>query len=167
MGKVAPGRGRVVWVGRPSIGAYLAIYGIIAIATTVVMDTLEWYFGNTTSWGSTIFPKSFAYNSVVIPYPVEVATTVVILAVYLSSVIHYVILRARSRYELCEDGLYFLLGLVNLESTYIAPMAFSDARLIRTLPLRLAHRGLIIVDTNDNRHFPDDAPSIIPGRSST
>ncbi|MGH2638735.1 MAG: hypothetical protein ACRDF4_05555, partial [Rhabdochlamydiaceae bacterium] len=153
MNKIAPARGNLVWFGRPAIGAYLALYGIVAIIAIVILDTLEWYYGNTTSWGSMIFPRTFAFGSTVIPYPVEIVTTLVILFIYISKVINYALLKARSKYELYVDGLYLNLGLVNLESTYIAPMAFSDARLIRTLPLRLINRGLIIIDTNDSRHF--------------
>ena len=76
-----------------------------------------------------------------------------ILLVYLGEVIHLAVLRARHKYELYEDGLYVDSGIVNLQNTYIAPVAFSDARLIMPLSLRVLGRGKIIVDANDERHF--------------
>ena len=83
----------------------------------------------------------------------EIATTALVLLVYLGEVIHLALLRARHKYELYEDGLYVDSGIVNLQNTFIAPVAFSDARLFMPLSLRLVGRGKIIVDANDERHF--------------
>ena len=55
--------------------------------------------------------------------------------------------------SLYEDGLYVDSGIVNLQNTFVAPMAFSDARLVMPLSLRVVSRANIIVDANDDRHF--------------
>ena len=148
-----PLKANLVWKGRPAVGSLIAIYGLISIIVIVVLVTIEWYVGNYYSIGKQIFPNSITVGSVTIPYPVELATAVIILLVYLGAVVQLLWLRARNSYELYSDGLYVNTGLINLENVYVAPMAFSDARLIRTWVLRLVNKGLIIIDTNDGRHF--------------
>jgi len=143
----------LVWQGRPAVGRILAAYGVIALVAIVFLVTLEWYLGNSSAAGSVIFPSSVSLSGITIPYPVEMATSIIILFLFVLKAIQYGFLRARNRYELYGDGLYINSGIVNLQNTYVAPMAFSDARLIRTWPLRVANRGLLIVDTNDSRHF--------------
>ncbi len=88
-----------------------------------------------------------------IPYPVELASAAIIFLVYLGEVVHLALLRARNKYVLNEDGLYVDSGIFHLQNTFLAPMAFSDARLDLPVSLRILHRGNIIVDANDNRHF--------------
>jgi hypothetical protein len=150
MDNIAP-REKPIWSGRPAIGVYLGVYLLFALIFMGTLVVLELYFG--TSAGSTLLPKSITIGGVSIPYPVEILTGIVILLVYFSSMIHLILLRARNKYELYVDGLTIDRGIINLENIYVAPMAFSDARLIRNWLMRLAGRGLIIVDTNDDRHF--------------
>ncbi len=144
MTKSVPPRESPIWAGRPAIGVYLAIYLLVALIAMVVLDFVEFYIG---------LPKGAAISRVYVPYPIQIITDIVIFLVFLSSSFHLLLLRARSKYELYVDGLNINTGIISLQNTYVAPMAFSDARLIRTLLLRLAGRGLIIVDTNDHRHF--------------
>jgi hypothetical protein len=121
----------------------------VVIALLVVF---EYWFATSTSIGQTIFPVSISAGGD-IPYPVEVITVVIILIVYLAQIIHLALLRARNKYELYEDGLYVDSGIINLENTFLSPMAFSDARLFRNWAMRLVNRGLIVVDANDGRKF--------------
>ena len=55
--------------------------------------------------------------------------------------------------SLYEDGLYVDSGIVNLQNTFISPVAFSDARLNHAIVSSSRKRGKIIVDANDERHF--------------
>jgi len=142
-----PPREKPIWVGRPAIGVYLGIYLLFTIMTIGILVFLEFHFG------STIIPKKVIISGVSVPYPVEITTVFIGLIAYFISVINLLILRAQNKYELYVDGLNIDRGIINLENTYVAPMAFSDARLRRNWLLRLAGRGLIIVDTNDGRHF--------------
>jgi hypothetical protein len=156
-------RGKLVWSGRPSVSIYYAIYGIIALILIAILTFLEFWVTRT-SIGAGIFPRALSFRGIVVPYPVEVATVAVILLVYLAEVVHLAILRASKKYSLYEDGLYIDLGIVNLENTYLSAMAFSDARLFRTVSLRLAKRGNIIVDLNDERHLQlelVDRPAVV------
>jgi hypothetical protein len=90
---------------------------------------------------------------ITIPYPVEIITTILVSLVYLGEVVHLALLRASHKYELFEDGLYVDSGIVNSQNTFVAPMAFSDARLMMPLSLRIIRRANIVVDANDERHF--------------
>jgi hypothetical protein len=146
-------RGTPVWVGRPAVGAYIIIYGVVALVIIVILITIEYLLLKSSSAGRSIFPSATHYGSMTIPYPAEIVTTVVIALILTAKVIQLAILWATNRYELLPDGLYVNRGIVTLENSFLAPMAFSDARLIRTLGLRIAGRGLIIIDANDGRHF--------------
>jgi len=146
MDKISP-REKPIWVGRPAIGIYLGIYLLFAMITIGILVFLEFHFG------STLIPKKVIVSGASVPYPVQIITAFIGLIAYFISVINLLLLRARNKYELYVDGLNIDRGIINLENTYVAPMAFSDARLIRNWLLRLAGRGLIIVDTNDGRHF--------------
>jgi hypothetical protein len=90
---------------------------------------------------------------VMIPYALEVATIAIVLLAYLAKLVGLAILRARNSYELRTDGLFINTGIANLEDVFISPMAFSDARLIRTLPMRIVGRSTIVVEANDKRRF--------------
>ena len=138
-----------IWSGRPSVSVYYSVYGAIAIVLAAVLVIIEVWIGNYAKIGETIFPTSFRG----IPYPAELATVDTISLAYLVEAVSLALLRKRNRYELYDDGLYINTGIVNLENVYLSPMAFSDARLFRTLSLRVVKRGKIIVDTNDQRHF--------------
>ena len=135
------------------MSAYVAIYGIICLVVAVVLITLEYYLGGISGIGSTIFPSSLVLGTVNLPYPVEVLSTVIILVIFFAEAAKLAFFRARSKYALYDDGLYVDTGIVNLENTFLSPLAFSDARLIRTWSMRIVNRGLIIVDANDGRHF--------------
>lgn len=152
-GNAAPPKAELVWKGRPEIGILLALYGIMALVAIVILLTLEFYASLSTRIGSSVFPSSVTLGRTVVPYPVEIATAIFILLVYAGKALQYAMIRVRNKYELYSDGLYLNQGLVNLQNTYVAPMSFSDARLVMTWPMRIVKRSLIIVDTNDGRHF--------------
>ena len=135
------------------MSVFYALYGVVALVIAVILLGIELWFAGNIAIGSKIFPKSIPFGGVKVPYPIEVVTFVIILIAYLGKVIQLALLRARNKYELREDGLYVDLGIVNLQNTFVAPMAFSDARLNMPLSLRIVKRGTIVVDTNDNRHF--------------
>jgi hypothetical protein len=147
------GRSNVVWTGRPSVSVFYALYGLISLFIAVVIIGLELWLGSNSSIGLQFFPQNLSMGGVVIPYPVELATGTIIFLAYLGEAIHLALLRARHKYVLREDGLYVDSGIFNLQNTFLAPMAFSDARLELPVSLRILHRGNIIVDANDNRHF--------------
>lgn len=140
-----PKQSNAVWSGKPAVGSYIIIYGVVAMIIILVLVTAEYLSG--------LFPNSFTTGRVVVPYPVEIITTIIIALIFMAKVVQLAILWATNRYDLMPDGLYVNHGLINLENQFLAPMAFSDARLIRTLALRIVHRGLIIIDANDGRHF--------------
>ena len=153
MAKIQTGsKGKLVWAGRPSVSVFYVLYGIVALILIAVFVGLELWFG-TTSAGSNVLPNSPAVGGLAIPYPVESVTVALILLVYFAEVIRLALLRARYKYELYEDGLYVDSGIVNLQNTFISPMAFSDARLFRNWGMRIVNRGLLIVDANDGRKF--------------
>jgi len=99
-----------VWVGRPSIGSYVALYGILAILVIGVLDGLEIWTASHVTAISSIFTGSFRVGPITIPYGLEVATATVVLVVYLAKVLGLVIFRARNSYELRSDGLYVNKG---------------------------------------------------------
>ena len=140
---------KLVWSGRPSVSVYYSIYGAIAIFVIANLTIAEAWFGIYNKFGKTIFPRSFGG----VPYPAELATAALILLAYLGEVARLALLRKRNEYKLYDDGLYIDTGIVNLQNVYLSPMAFSDARLFRTLGFRIVKRGNVIVDTNDQRHF--------------
>ena len=142
-----------VWRGRPSIGVYLLFYGILALVAAAILILLEFWAAFSVSWLSVIFPASLSLGPVAIPYVVEVGTALIILIVYLSKAIRLVLFRAGHSYELRTDGLYVSSGIANLQNTFISAMAFSDARLVRTLGMRVVGRSLIVVEVNDGRRF--------------
>lgn len=147
------GKGKQVWVGHPSVSVFYALYGIVAAIVLAVLVGGELWVAGYGSIGRILLPRNLVVGGVRIPYPVEAFTVAIILFAYLVEVIRLALLRVRHKYELREDGLYFDSGIVNLQNTFVAPMAFSDARLDMPLSLRLIRRGNIIVDTNDSRHF--------------
>jgi hypothetical protein len=147
------GKSKQVWLGRPSVSVLYLLYGIIALVIIVVLVGAELWLGGRLAVGRLLFPRSVAFGGRVVPYPVEVATVTIVIVAYLIKVLQLAILRASHKYVLREDGLYVDKGIFNLQNTFIAPMAFSDARLYLPVTLRILHRGNIIVDSNDNRHF--------------
>jgi len=140
---------KLVWSGRPSVSVFYSIYGAIAVIVIASLTITEFWFGIHTNVGKTIFPRSFGG----VPYPAELVTATLILLMYAGEVARSALLRKRNEYKLYDDCLYIDNGIVNLENVYLSPMAFSDARLFRTLGLRIVKRGKVIVDTNDQRHF--------------
>ena len=142
-----------VWLGRPAVGAYIIIYGVIALIVTVILSTIQYFLSTSSSAGRSIFPSAVHFGGTTIPYPAEIVTGVIIALIFVGKVTRLAILWATNRHQLMSDGLYASRGIITLENSFLAPMAFSDARLIRTLGLRIAGRGLIIVDANDCRHF--------------
>ncbi len=46
--------------------------------------------------------------------------------------------------------------MVSLEDDFVSAVAFSDARLIRTLEMRIVGRAKIIIEANDERRFEMD-----------
>src|SRR5579875_1526210 len=47
-----------VWKGRPAVGLYIVIYGIICLIILSILVTLEWWLSITTSLGASLFPFS-------------------------------------------------------------------------------------------------------------
>lgn len=137
-----------VWSGRPSIAPYLILRAVFFLIALAILLGLElWYAGRHTL-GSDLFSKFHG-----IPYPGEIATAVLIGLLFLGSAVRLIGLWATNRYELFQDGIYINRGIVNLENAYLAPMAFSDARLYRSWEMRIIKRGQIIVEANDGRKF--------------
>jgi hypothetical protein len=143
---------QVVWKARPSIAPYVILYGIAALILAAILVALELYLAGGLL-GAAVTTAPLTIGSVSIPYALEVITVVVVFFGYLAKIFGLIILRARERYELRTDGLYINRGIVSLENDFISPMAFSDARLIRTLGMRLVGRSKIIVEANDKRRF--------------
>jgi hypothetical protein len=141
--------GDVVWKGRPSISVYLMLYGILAAIGAAILVGLEVYAGDSTKSASSVFFASFKG----IPDLLEIATVLIILVVYLVKVVRLVIFKARHEYELRTDGININTGIANLSNTFISAMAFSDAKLIRTLGMRIVGRSTIILEANDGRKF--------------
>jgi hypothetical protein len=147
------GRSNVVWIGRPSVSVFYVLYGLVSLVIALVLVGLELWFASNTTSGSQLFPGNVVMGGLLIPYPVELATAIIIFLVYLGEAAHLALLRASNKYVLREDGLYVDSGIFHLQNTFLAPMAFSDAKLDLPVSLRMLHRGNIIVDANDNRHF--------------
>lgn len=147
------GIGKPVWHGKPAVGSYIIVYGVFALIAITILVTLEYELSLSSGITGSIFPASVRLGGAVVPYPVEIATTVIIAIIFVVKVIQLAILWATNKYNLLSDGLYVSRGIVNLENSFLSPFAFSDARLIRTWSMRLLKRGLIIVDANDGRHF--------------
>ncbi len=143
---------RPVWHGKPSVGSYVIIYGLLALIAIVILVTLEYYAG-LSSGAKPIFPSSITISGIILPYPVELFTAIIIAVIFVIKLVQLAFIWATNTYDLLPDGLYVNQGLINLQNTLLSPMAFSDARLIRTWPMRLAGRGLIIVEANDGRRF--------------
>ncbi len=135
------------------MSVFYALYGVLALVIAAVLVSFESWFASSTSIGRLIFPRNLVFGGMGILYPAEVATGAIIFLMYIAEVIHLALLRARHKYELREDGLYVDSGILNLQNTFIAPMAFSDARLELPISLRILKLGSIVVDANDNRHF--------------
>jgi hypothetical protein len=129
------------------------LYGIIALVAAAVLILLEFSVASNVSGLSGIFLASINLGPVAIPYVVEVGTALIILIVYLSKAVGLVLFRAGNSYELRTDGLYVNSGIANLQNTFISAMAFSDARLVRTVGMRVVGRSLIVVEANDGRRF--------------
>lgn len=142
-----------VWRGRPSIETYLILYGILALVAAAILILLEFSVASMVSGLSGIFLAFISLGPVTIPYVVPVGTALIILIVYLRKAIRLVLFRAGNSYELRTDGLYVNSGIANLQNTFISAMAFSDARLVRTLGMRVVGRSLIVVEANDGRRF--------------
>jgi hypothetical protein len=143
---------KLVWKGRPSIGPYLALNGVLALVLIVVLVGLELLFAGRLL-GPSAATASLSIGAFTIPYALEAITVGLIVFGYVVSVLGLVILRARNSYELRTDGLYIKTGIANLEDIFVSPIAFSDARLIRTISMRLLGRSEIIVEANDKRRF--------------
>ena len=141
-----------IWAGQPSVSVYYGIYGVLSVIIAAILLTIEIWLGQHMAIGHLIFPQRIRFI-VDLYYPVEIITIVIIFLVFLTKAIRLAFLRAQNKYELRSDGLYMNLGIVNLENVYVSPMGFSDARVFRSLSSRLAKRGNIVIDTNDQRHF--------------
>jgi hypothetical protein len=145
--------GNIIWSGRPSIGVYLALYGVLAIVVAAVLVVLEVWVGDRITALSGIIFASLKLGSFSIPDVLEVATILLIVVAYAAKALGLVIYRAGHSYELHTDGLYVNKGIANLQNTFISAMAFSDAKLIRTLGMRMVGRSLIVIEANDGRKF--------------
>jgi hypothetical protein len=145
-------KGKLVWTGRPSVSVFYVLYGTVSLILIAVLAVLELWVA-TTSSGSSVIPKIITLAGFTVPYPVELITAAIILLVYLAEVVRLALLRATYKYELYEDGLYIDSGIVNLQNTFLSPMAFSDSPLFRNWAMRLVNRGLLVVEANDGRKF--------------
>ncbi len=142
--------GNVVWSGRPSISVYLLLYGILAAVIAAILVALEVWAGDTVSG---VFFTSVRIGALRIPDIVEVVTVLVILVFYLVQAVGLALYQYGHSYELRTDGIYVNKGIANLSNTFISAMAFSDAKLIRTLGMRIVGRSTIIIEANDGRKF--------------
>jgi hypothetical protein len=145
--------GDAVWKGRPSIGVYVLLYGILAAVSAAILVGLEVWTADQSGAVKSIFFASLNAGSLTIPDALEVVTALIVLIAFLAKVVGLVIYRAGHSFELRTDGLYVNRGIANLQNTFISAMAFSDARLIRTLGMRLVRRSTIIIEANDGRRF--------------
>lgn len=145
--------GNVVWAGRPSIGVYVILYGVLALVVAVLLVGLEVWVGDVLGVARGLLFGSTRIGSFAITDLIELVTVVVIFIALLVKVLGLVIYRAGHSYELHTDGLYVNRGIANLQNTFISAMAFSDARLIRSLGMRIVGRSVIIVEANDGRRF--------------
>lgn len=153
MSGTAQATGSVVWSGKPSIGVYVLLYGVFAAIAAAVLVSLEVYAANSISALSSVIFASVKVGSITIPDALEVVTILVILILYLVKIAGLVIYKAGRSYELHTDGLYVNRGIANLQNTFVSAMAFTDARLIRSLGMRMIGRSTIIVEANDGRKF--------------
>lgn len=145
--------GEVVWAGRPSIGVYVALYGILSAIVAALLVGAEVFTGDRVPGiGGAMF-ASLKLGSFAIPDFVEVVTILVVLIFFLVKVVQLVIYKVGHSYELHTDGIYVNRGIANLQNTFISAMAFSDARLVRTLGMRIVGRSLIVIEANDGRKF--------------
>ncbi len=149
--RTVPPQGEVVWKGRPSVGVFAYLYGALALVAMLLLVGIEYW----ATYYAHVLPEglSSAAPGSLFPYALETLTVLVIALIYLGELVSLAFVRARNNYVLRTDGLYFNTGIANLESTFLSPMAFSDARLVRTVWMRLVGRGLIIVEANDRRRF--------------
>jgi hypothetical protein len=145
--------GGVVWQGRPAIGVYVALYGVLALVAAGIIVGLEVYTARTFGAVSSFFYSSLKAGPVEIPYALEAITIIIIGLVLLVRVVGLVIVRTSNSYELRTDGLYVNKGIANLQNTFVSAMAFSDAKLTRTLGMRIVGRGRIVIEANDGRRF--------------
>jgi hypothetical protein len=141
----------VVWKGRPSVLPFAVLYGVLGVIIIAALVSLELWFAG--SFGMPSLAATLSIGGLSIPYGVETITIALVVLGYLFKLAGLAILRARNSYELRTDGLYINTGIANLENTFISPLAFSDARLIRTISMRLVGRSLIVVEANDKRRF--------------
>jgi hypothetical protein len=145
--------GGVVWQGRPAIGVYVLLYGVLALVAIGILVGLELYTARAISSISGVFYATLPAGPLDIPDAVEVITVLIIAVVFLAKVVGLIITKVENSYELRTDGLYVNRGIANLQNTFISAMAFSDAKLIRTLGMRIVGRGTIVVEANDGRRF--------------
>jgi len=82
------GRGKLVWAGRPSVSVFYALYGVVSLVIIGVLAGLELWFSNYTNIGSNIFPQNFVMGGTSIPYPIEIATAILVLLVYIGQAVH-------------------------------------------------------------------------------
>lgn len=145
--------GSVVWSGRPSISVYLVFYGLLAAVIAAILVGAEVWVGDTIKGLSGALFYSLKLGSFGIPDVVEIVTVVVVLVVYLAKAVGLALYQLGHSYELRTDGIYVNRGIANLSNTFISAMAFSDARLVRSLGMRILGRSLIIIEANDGRKF--------------
>jgi hypothetical protein len=145
--------GGVVWSGKPSIGVYLLLYGVASAIVAAVLVLLEVWVAGKVGAASSLIYASVKVGSFSIPDVLEVVTVLIILVIYLVKVVRLSLYKAGHSYELHTDGLYVNRGIANLQNTFISAMAFSDARLIRSLGMRIVGRSTIVVEANDGRKF--------------
>jgi hypothetical protein len=150
MGKPDAG---VVWRGRPAVGVYVILYGVLSLVAIGILVGLELYTARAFSAVSGAFYGSLKLGPVKIPDAVEVITALIVAVLFLVKVVRLLIFKARNSYELRTDGLYVNTGIANLQNTFISAMAFSDAKLTRTLGMRIVGLGRIEVEANDGRRF--------------
>lgn len=143
----------VIWSGRPTIGVYVMLHAIVAAVAAAILVGLEVYTADRFSAVTSLFYASLKVGPVTIPDALEVVTILIVFIAFLGKLVQLVLYRAGHSYELRSDGLYLNKGIANLQNTFISAMAFSDARLVRTLGLRIIGLSSIIVEANDGRRF--------------
>lgn len=146
----------VIWRGRPAIVVYVMLYAIVAAIAAAIFVGLEVYTADKITTVTSFFYASLKVGPVTIPDALEVVTVLIAFLAYLGKVLGLVLYRAGRSYELRTDGLYINRGIANLQNTFISAMAFSDARLVRTLGMRIVGLSKIMIEANDGRRFEMD-----------
>jgi uncharacterized membrane protein YdbT with pleckstrin-like domain len=82
--------------------------------------------------------------------PIIAWTALAFFAVWLTSTVRSLLLKASNLYILKEDGLEVRVGIVTSKSFVISPVGFSDLEVVRSLSARIMNSGRIVIHTRGN-----------------